>query len=128
MFLKSEFTTNLFDNFYIIFVVTHLIINIYMASTRTCPRCKNRIADAEFSSHLVRCGGNGSVVTSEVEESVAREKKNKEIKKRATTARKKAAPKKEIGPEVQKLMAKFRMTADDALTFLEQNPDYLKKD
>ncbi|KXX69486.1 hypothetical protein [Flammeovirga sp. SJP92] len=103
-----------------------------MASTRTCPRCKARIPDAEFASHLVRCkgrtvSGSGSVVTNEVVESVAREKKNKEIKKKATAARKKAAPKKVIGPELQMLMNKFKMTAEDAELFLQQNPNYFNK-
>ncbi|MBB6460046.1 hypothetical protein [Flammeovirga kamogawensis] len=99
-----------------------------MASTRTCPRCKGRINDAEFVSHLVRCDGSGSVVTAEVEESVAREKKNKETKKKATAARKKAAPKKVNSAEVELLMKKFRMTAEDAEMYLVQNPNYFKKD
>ncbi|ANQ49584.1 hypothetical protein KMW28_04965 [Flammeovirga yaeyamensis] len=97
-------------------------------STRTCPRCKGRIPDAEFVSHLVRCDGSGgSVVTSEVEESVAREKKNKETKKRATAARKKAAPKKVVTADMEKLMQKFKMTAEDAEMFLQQNPNYFDK-
>lgn len=100
-----------------------------MASTRTCPRCKNRIPDADFVSHLVRCDGSGgSVVTSEVEQSVAREKKNKEVKKKATAARKKAAPKRVIGPEMELLMKKFRMSPEDAEVFLEQNPNYFNKE
>ncbi|WP_281614360.1 hypothetical protein [Flammeovirga sp. SubArs3] len=97
-------------------------------STRTCPRCKGRIPDSEFVSHLVRCDGSGgSVVTSEVEESVAREKKNKETKKRATSARRKAAPKKVITADMEKLMKKFRMSPEDAETFLQQNPNYFNK-
>ncbi|OHX66429.1 hypothetical protein [Flammeovirga pacifica] len=96
-------------------------------STRTCPRCKGRIPDAEFVSHLVRCGGSGSVVTSEVEASVAREKKNKENKKKATAGRRKAAPKKIVTADMEKLMEKFKMSTEDAEVFLQQNPNYFNK-